>query len=231
MRGSNYTRAVLLPLVETSKSLKEVIEKLGLRPVAGNYRHIRGRIRIAEIDTSHFVHGTLTRQIRELTVEQLAPAVRSATSYAQVLAQLGLPEDGRPLVVISEHIRALDIDTSHFTGRAWNRGATAATNPSLKRAGQETATPHELVFIANSSYLKSVGVVRRLLELGWTYACNECGISSWCGRELTLQLEHVNGINNDHRLENLRLLCPNCHSQTETYGNRTRAGEVTTWYA
>lgn len=52
-----------------------------------------------------------------------------------------------------------------------------------------------------------------------------------CGRELTLQLERVNGINNDHRLENLRLLCPNCHSQTATYGNRTRAGEVTTWYS
>ncbi|MEO7092882.1 MAG: hypothetical protein ABI175_06500, partial [Polyangiales bacterium] len=144
---------------------------------------------------------------------------------------LGLQVTGGNHRYISGRIRSERIDTSHFTGRAWNRGTTAATNPILKRAGQKTATPHELVFIANSSYLNSVGVVRRLIELGWSYACNECGVSSWCGRDLTLQLEHINGISNDHRLENLRLLCPNCHSQTATYGNRSRAGEGTPWYA
>jgi len=223
VRGSKYTRAVLLPVVQTSTSLKEVIEKLGLRPVAGNYRYIRGRIRIAGLDSSHFVHGSLTRQIRALTIEQLEPIVRNVKSYAQVLAKLALPDEGRPVTVISKHIRELGIDTTHFTGRAWNRGDTAATNPILKRAGQKTATPDELVFIANSTYLNSVGVVRRLIAMGWSYTCHECGISSWRGRELTLHLEHVNGIHNDHRLVNLQLLCPNCHSQTATYGNRTRS--------
>lgn len=223
MRGSKYTRAVLQPMVAASRSLTEVVEKLGLRPVAGNYRYIRGRIRVAGIDTSHFVHGSVTRWIRALTYEHLEPIVRGAKSYARVLAKLELPDAGRPLVVISERIRALGIDTRHFTGRAWNRGATAATNPILRRAGQKTATPNELVFIANSPYLKSVGVVRRLLDMGWSYQCDECGIASWRGRKLTLHLEHINGIHNDHRLENLRLLCPNCHSQTETYGNRTRS--------
>lgn len=70
MRGSKYTRAVLLPLVQTSRSLKEVSAKLGLRPVAGNDRNLRSRIRIAELDTSHFVHGSLTRRIRELTIQR-----------------------------------------------------------------------------------------------------------------------------------------------------------------
>ncbi|MGE0542259.1 MAG: HNH endonuclease [Dehalococcoidia bacterium] len=55
--------------------------------------------------------------------------------------------------------------------------------------------------------------------------CAICGISEWCGKPLTLHLDHINGKNNDDRLENLRLLCPNCHSQTDTYcgGNVGRA--------
>jgi len=48
--------------------------------------------------------------------------------------------------------------------------------------------------------------------------CDQCGISEWRGKPLMAHIDHINGIRNDHRLENLRMLCPNCHSQTETYG-------------
>ncbi|MFN2528158.1 MAG: HNH endonuclease [Candidatus Baltobacteraceae bacterium] len=50
--------------------------------------------------------------------------------------------------------------------------------------------------------------------------CSECGIQDWLGRALSLHIDHINGIGDDHRLENLRMLCPNCHSQTPTYGGR-----------
>ena len=63
-----------------------------------------------------------------------------------------------------------------------------------------------------------------LYKSGWKeYKCEICGISEWQGKELSLQLDHINGINNDNRIENLRLLCPNCHSQTETFSGR---GEI-----
>jgi len=53
------------------------------------------------------------------------------------------------------------------------------------------------------------------------FRCAECdNVGEWRGRPLTLQLDHVNGIYNDNRLENLRWLCPNCHSQTETFAGR-----------
>lgn len=64
-------------------------------------------------------------------------------------------------------------------------------------------------------------VKRRLLRAGLIQnRCQVCGLEEWQGRRLTMQIDHINGIGNDHRLENLRMLCPNCHSQTATYGGR-----------
>jgi predicted RNA-binding Zn-ribbon protein involved in translation (DUF1610 family) len=54
------------------------------------------------------------------------------------------------------------------------------------------------------------------------YKCNECGISGWNNKKLALHLDHINGKNGDHRLENLRFLCPNCHSQTDTYTGKNK---------
>lgn len=52
--------------------------------------------------------------------------------------------------------------------------------------------------------------------------CTECGINTWRGKPLSLELDHINGDKHDNRLENLRLLCPNCHSQTATYAGRNK---------
>jgi hypothetical protein len=54
------------------------------------------------------------------------------------------------------------------------------------------------------------------------YKCNECEINDWNGKKLSLHLDHINGKNGDHRLENLRFLCPNCHSQTDTYTGKNK---------
>lgn len=66
-------------------------------------------------------------------------------------------------------------------------------------------------------------VKRKLLQAGnLQNACDECGISEWRGQVIAIQRDHLNGVRDDHRLENLRMLCPNCHSQTETYAARNR---------
>lgn len=62
---------------------------------------------------------------------------------------------------------------------------------------------------------------RRLLDNGiFENVCDNCGLTEWNGKDINCHLDHINGINNDHRRENLRMLCPNCHSQTPTYCGR-----------
>lgn len=84
--------------------------------------------------------------------------------------------------------------------------------------------PIEEVLIENSTYARQ-HLKRRLLKEGLlTDVCAECGLAEvWNGKPIVLHLDHINGTNNDNRLENLRLLCPNCHSQTKTYCGRNKS--------
>jgi len=84
--------------------------------------------------------------------------------------------------------------------------------------------PLEDILVENSTYLNRQRLKIRLVnENVLKYECkgDNCTIqNSWNGKPLVLQLDHVNGVSNDNRLENLRFLCPNCHSQTLTYSGR-----------
>ena len=80
--------------------------------------------------------------------------------------------------------------------------------------------PLDQVLIENSTY--STGYVKKIvLKLALReYKCEICGITEWQGSSITLELDHINGKNRDHRIENIRLLCPNCHSQTDNFRGR-----------
>jgi 5-methylcytosine-specific restriction endonuclease McrA len=72
-------------------------------------------------------------------------------------------------------------------------------------------------------YATRAGVRRVIIKDGLIpYKCGECEISEWNNKKLALHLDHINGKNSDHRLDNLRFLCPNCHSQTETYTGKNK---------
>lgn len=68
----------------------------------------------------------------------------------------------------------------------------------------------------------SFGIMKWYIIETRGYCCEVCGISAWNNKPLTLQLDHKNGNSDDHRLENLQLLCPNCHTQTDTWCGRNK---------
>ena len=222
MRATKYSREVLAPLVETSRTLGELIRRLGLPATGGNYRHISTRIRQAGLDTTHFGNKTFAARCDAMAPEMLASLVRSATSIAHVLAKLDLPLEGRSHHELTRRIRELEIDSTHLRGRGWSRGETSATHPAVKRTTARKTYPDTIAFSENAPPLSGPDLGRRLRAMGWKYSCTWCGIHQWRDKPLTLHLDHINGIHNDNRLLNLRFLCPNCHSQTETYGNRRR---------
>jgi len=78
-------------------------------------------------------------------------------------------------------------------------------------------------FLCENSSIRSLELKNRLVNSGMMeYKCSWCGISEWRDKSLTLELDHINGINNDNRIDNIRILCPNCHSQTETFRGKNK---------
>ena len=86
---------------------------------------------------------------------------------------------------------------------------------------QNTISDKEL-FCENSKHSRNILRNRIIKNELIPYKCAICGITEWLDKNLSLELDHINGVNNDNRLENLRFLCPNCHSQTITYGSKNQ---------
>lgn len=141
--------------------------------------------------------------------EQLREASESSTSFRQVIKKLGLIEAGGNYSQIKKYIKYYKIDTKHFRGKSWNKGLVGIGKPIL---------PIEKILIKDS-YYQSYKLKNRLIKEGFmSNKCVECG---WAKRSedgrLPLELDHINGDSHDNRLENLRILCPNCHSLKLTH--------------
>lgn len=141
-----------------------------------------------------------------LSDEEFIKLVKSSINYSDCLKKLKLNHTGSgSFVILKRRIKELNIDISHFT---------------IKNSSPNKKSNDE-IFCENSTFsrhsLKSKILKDNLIE----YKCAICGNNGvWNGKEIVLQLDHINGKSNDNRLENLRFLCPNCHSQTDTYSGK-----------
>ena len=146
---------------------------------------------------------------RKYTDDELAHAVAQSCSVAEVMRRLGVKPAGGSHFHISKRIRRAGLDTSHFLGQAIRRGQVrprlSAAEILVKRTDPLSRTKPDLLR-------------RALAEVGVIYACAVCGVGNdWCGRRLVLHVDHIDGDASNNLRENLRLLCPNCHSQTPTF--------------
>jgi hypothetical protein len=144
--------------------------------------------------------------VQRWTDAQLALAVMSNVGMSGVLRALGLSRGPANWRSIARRISTLGLDTSHFRGKAHGTTRPRNIRPLDQILHKDTAYPSATL----RKRLVSAGLLRN--------ECSECGAPPiWRNKPLTLQLDHINGDPFDNRLLNLRILCPNCHAQTETF--------------
>lgn len=153
---------------------------------------------------------------RKWTDEDLIQAAKASFTKAEVMKKIGISNrNAGNYTTLDKHIKRLQIDISHFTQRIYGNA----------EGKKEYAI--EEVFIKNSTYSNRVGLKTKILKNKLLEEkCHVCGITEWCGVKLVLQLDHIDGDRTNNVINNLRFICPNCHSQTETFCKGIRKKKV-----
>lgn len=153
-------------------------------------------------------------RIRSWADEQLVEAVAASKSYRQVLLLLGLIPAGGNYEQVKRRVRELGLVTEHFTGMGWNIGLQFHPNPPA---------PLETLLVVDGT-AQSFVLKKRLFVAGLKKP--KCELCGWAKRSadgrVPVELDHINGNHHDNRLENLRILCPNCHSLQPTHRGKNK---------
>ena len=147
---------------------------------------------------------------RQLTKEEFAQLVKESTSFYELAERIGYEKTGGGTQeALKKAVKEYGLDVSHFTGSAWNKGKydySTFTNNSVKKNGKTT--------------LKAIINLRGR-------KCENCGLTEWQGKPINLEIHHIDGNHHNNELENIQLLCPNCHSYTDNYcGKNTNSGKI-----
>ncbi len=148
------------------------------------------------------------------TDEEFIAAVKISKNIGQVISNLNGSMSGNAYKTIRNHIARLALSTDHFD-----------KNARHSRRSKTLRIPNEEIFVENGKWKLRNQIIkqRMLIEMHKDDICSMCGQNNTHnGQPLVLQLDHINGDNRDNRLDNLRIICPNCHTQTKTWGNKKR---------
>jgi len=150
-------------------------------------------------------------QYRNYTDADFIEAWTTSGSIRQVLGKLGLIEAGGNYACAKKRADALGLTKEHMHGQSWNKG---------KKVGPKRPVEE---YLSNQRPIQSYKLKNRLLAEGLKqHKCECCGISEWNGQPAPIELDHIDGNRYNNIIENLRILCPNCHAQTDTYRGKNK---------
>lgn len=205
----NLTEQEILNLANSSNSLTELAKHLKINPSHKNLQSLTSVLISLSYDMTSFKSKNVSSLNDPQKLEQI---VKESFTYSDVLRKFKLSITGGNQNTLRFYIKKFNISVDHFNSKQFLLES--------KYRGKRT---YEEIFCINSEASGEVAKNYILKSKLMEYKCKECGNDgSWNGKPITLQLEHINGNNRDHRIENLIFLCPNCHSQTNTYGSKNR---------
>ncbi|MGW5861906.1 HNH endonuclease signature motif containing protein [Streptomyces sp. NPDC055239] len=215
----SYSKEILTDAAAHSSSIREMFLHMGIPPEDGPYWHVKKKLDQFGIDTSHFALRRGEAAGSLFPHEELARAVAESCGLAGVMRALGCsPSGGAGRAKAVRSIEAYGLSTAHFVGQGHNAG----------RSGANRRNADEILIRLGSDAgrTRTIMLRRALDEVGAPRICGACGLGEiWQGKRLVLEIDHINGDRLDNRRENLRYLCPTCHSQTRTFSNRRRAAQ------
>lgn len=144
-------------------------------------------------------------------IEKVKESVANNLTYTDVLKDLNIPIRGGNLKTLKKVIENNNIDTSHFN--QYKRYSIKCSKSLLE-------------YINSDKKLKSQLILKKLIKEGYKeYKCEVCGISTWQGKDITLQIHHIDGDYKNNTFDNLQIICPNCHSQTPNHAGKSNRKE------
>lgn len=159
-----------------------------------------------------------TSLIWKISKDELIVIVQASSSIREILSYFNLKNKGSNYRTLYKKFEEDNIDYTHIKLGLNNNSGRKFNVPKI---------PLSEILTKNSTYNRSNLKERLISENILKYECFICGqLPEWNNKPLTLQLDHINGISDDNRLENLRILCPHCHSQTENYAGKNKKNKV-----
>lgn len=190
-------------LIQSSKTWSDIYRSLGIAP-----RNTRKQNKVKEYVREHYPDFKAIKNARIIPDEQFASIVAESFSIRDAISKMGLTSSGQAYRVFHRRTKEAGLDTDHFTGQGHLRGKTHTYN----------VRPLSDYLVNMGPNISSHTLKIKLIKAGVkAHKCEACGIEEWMGQPTPIQLDHINGDSTDNRLENLRILCPNCHAQTPTY--------------
>lgn len=210
---NRYKKDILEKLIKDGKNFKEILEELDILVIGSNYNTLKKYLRKFDIDYSH-LRNSKSYIKANWEKENLEKIISESKSQKEVLEKMGLRAAGSNFSTLKKYIELYELNTSHFI-KCYNKMAFLS---------KENKIPLNDILKENSTYNRT-GLKIRLYEDGLKKRkCELCGQGEeWNGKHMSLILDHINGVYNDNRIENLQIVCPNCNATLDTHcGKNTK---------